>query len=120
MTLQEIFSKVATHLLTQSKRSCYPRQSGEGDGYCAYRGSNGTSCAVGCLIADEHYDPEIEGGAATSIPARLALSASGVPITNETLNLLTKLQNLHDYRPPTMWPTALAELAQELGLEYTQ
>lgn len=27
---------------------------------CAYRGLNGTTCAVGCLIPDEMYDPIFE------------------------------------------------------------
>lgn len=117
MTPQEIFTKVATHLLTQNKKSTYDVSFSTN---CAYRGAGGTSCAVGCLIKDEHYDPEIEGEAATSSLVRLALSASGIPITPEALSLLSELQNLHDFTHPEIWPTALAELAQELGLEYTQ
>lgn len=123
MNTQEIFTKVATHLLRQNKRSSNPRQSaptGDGYGYCAYRGAGGTSCAVGCLIEDEHYDPEIEGESAHSRAVTAALRASGIPITPEALSLLSKLQNLHDYRHPEAWPTALAELAQEFELEYTQ
>ena len=114
MTLQEIFNKVATHLLTQKVKSF------GSDAGCLYRGPNGTSCAVGCLIKEEHYDPEIEGEAAVAIPVRLALSASGIPTTDETLSLLSELQLLHDESQPEAWPTDLAELAQELGLEYTQ
>lgn len=51
MTNEEIFEKVRTHLLTQNAKSMI-------DGICLYRGPNGLKCAVGCLIEDEHFDPE--------------------------------------------------------------
>ena len=50
-SLQEVFDRVASHLLTQSARSLLPDGSG-----CAYRGANGRMCAVGCLIADYEYE----------------------------------------------------------------
>lgn len=52
---QEIFNKVATHLLTQGKRSV------ASDGSCMYRGPEGTKCAIGCLIEDDEYHPLLEG-----------------------------------------------------------
>lgn len=55
MTLQEVFDKVARHLLTQGQRSIL-RETGR----CAYRGDEGCMCAVGVLIADEHYHPKLE------------------------------------------------------------
>lgn len=30
---------------------------------CVYRGANGAKCAVGHIIADEHYSPDLEGTA---------------------------------------------------------
>ncbi len=51
---QAVFDKVVKHLLTQKRRS-------EGKQGCAYRGKDGDMCAVGCLISDKAYDPEIEG-----------------------------------------------------------
>lgn len=56
MTPQEIFDKVATHLFTQGVQS-----RNKNGGTCLYRGPNNTSCAVGCLIPDELYDPEMDG-----------------------------------------------------------
>ena len=54
MTNQQIFNKVAKHLLKQGRRAR------DGNG-CAYRGENGTKCAVGCLIPDALYDDRLEG-----------------------------------------------------------
>ena len=51
---QAVFDKVVKHLLTQKRRS-------ESKRGCAYRGEDGAMCAVGCLISDKAYDPEIEG-----------------------------------------------------------
>ena len=53
MTNQEIFDKVHTHLLTQ-------RTAAIENGSCAYR-AGPKSCAVGALIPDALYTPEIEG-----------------------------------------------------------
>lgn len=53
-TLQQVFDRVATHLLTQGEPAMQGRD-------CRYRGPAGTSCAVGCLLAEEEYDPKLEG-----------------------------------------------------------
>ena len=54
MTQQEIFDTVLAHLRKQGKASVSDMN------LCQYRGPDGTSCAVGCLIPDELYDPLIE------------------------------------------------------------
>lgn len=51
MNHQEVFTKVATHLLKQGRRALFAEKNGFRS--CAYRGDNGTKCAVGCLIKDE-------------------------------------------------------------------
>lgn len=56
MTNQEIFDTVAVHLLTQNKRATKANCSTT----CQYRTSEGLKCAVGCLIPDEKYTPEME------------------------------------------------------------
>lgn len=55
MTKQEIFNTVATHLFTQGVRASSP----DGD-FCFYRAPDGKKCAVGCLIPDELYKPDME------------------------------------------------------------
>ncbi len=47
MTKQEIFDKVATHLLTQNEKAL------NSVGGCVYRTDKGLKCAVGCLIPVE-------------------------------------------------------------------
>lgn len=82
MTEQEIFDKVIKHLYTQKVQAIR-------DGDCAYRGENGTMCAVGCLLTDEEYDEEMETMAVDSInlPERL----------ERHVELLGCLQTIHDH-----------------------
>lgn len=54
---QAVLEKVVAHLLAQR----VPAVSATVFGGCRYRSPNGTKCAVGCLIPDELYTPEIEG-----------------------------------------------------------
>lgn len=118
MTAQQIFNKVAKHLATQQVQS-----RGRAGGKCMYRGRNGTSCAVGCLIPDSHYRLEFDSVSdlrdaieaspdsldsnalmprTTSVnsliyylPFADALRAGGVdPVQH--LNLLRELQDVHD------------------------
>lgn len=100
MTNQEIFNKVHTHLLTQ-------RTAAIEDGACAYRAGS-KSCAVGALIPDSLYTPEIEG---TSVSVLIeyketyphhtlgyALKQAG--FTPEQYPLLRDLQRVHDRLMP--------------------
>ena len=122
MTLQQIFNKVAAHLLTQNAKSELPPVAFPDADYdestCAYRGSNGTACAIGCLISDEHYDAaELEGRQVTSTAVREALRASDVPLNSRTMELLINLQRVHDDYPPQDWPGALKRVAYSHRLE---
>jgi hypothetical protein len=90
-TLQEIFDKVTTHLLTQGKRSIDEKKH-----ICLYRGPNGTKCAVGCLIKDEFYHAGLEENLSTSVAIHRALTRSGIEVTKEVEGFLRNLQRLHD------------------------
>lgn len=63
MKAQTIFNKVVKHLFAQGCAASLPRNPKDGAAYsgCAYRGPNGTTCAVGHLIPDRLYDPVMEG-----------------------------------------------------------
>jgi len=54
MTLQKMFDTAAVGMLKQGKKSI------EGNA-CRYRGGDGCKCAVGFLIPDDLYSPDIEG-----------------------------------------------------------
>ena len=64
---------------------------------CMYRGTNGSMCAVGALIADEHYCPSFEGNGVSSPDLgdkiRAAVARSGYCVSP---SLLSELQRAHD------------------------
>jgi hypothetical protein len=123
MTIQEIFDKVTTHLLTQRK------QSKEGK-VCLYRGPNGTMCAVGCLIKDEFYDGGLEQKLSTDIDVHAALEKSGIEVNEELEKFLRILQQLHDGDPVNIdaakyrkfltieWAEGLQYIATEYNLKF--
>jgi hypothetical protein len=51
LTVEPVLDRIATHLATQYGQSL--SHSAHQTTNCAYRGNNGTTCAVGCLISDE-------------------------------------------------------------------
>lgn len=90
MDTQELYQKVADHLLSMKEPS-------KMDGDCAYRGDNGSMCAVGCLIKDEHYNKDLEGSILYKDQAKLAVEKSiGRRLKRKEMATLQKLQNLHD------------------------
>ena len=107
---QAVFDKVVKHLLTQKRRSESKR------GGCAYRGKGGDMCAVGCLISDKAYDPEIEGFVVHATEVLAKLAESGVPTYNRTL--LTDLQDIHDRIEVNHWKTHLKDLAKHHNLTW--
>ena len=94
MNQQEIFDKVASHLIAQGKQSLRTASTVQwGDQSCAYRGDDGTMCAAGCLIPDEEYKPEFEGRSWTKIQEKIPSLAS---LASKESDLIGELQNLHD------------------------
>ena len=85
-TRQEIIDQVRARLSDGRGRAF------DGDS-CFYRRIDGTPCAVGCLFTDAEYTPEMEDRRVIDLNAWDMLPARLVP----HLDLLTKLQRLHDY-----------------------
>lgn len=113
MTKQEIFDKVAVHLLTQKE----PSLDEKGD--CMYRGADGSAmCAVGCLIPDELYSDEMEDvRVRQSTRVQEALSFVGIDTQDEAvLSLLDELQLIHDGIQPRYWESRLISLASDYSL----
>lgn len=109
MNIQQIFDKVYVHLLTQNARSA--DESG-----CLYKNPAGLKCAVGCLIPDEFYDPDIEGASTRNKLLENILIKSLGELSSEKLNLLDQLQQLHDDTPVTSWEGLLKKLAIKWNL----
>ncbi len=133
MTEQEIFDRVATHLLKQGRKATeLAAISHGGDSMlrCRYRTDDGLRCAVGCLIPDEVYTPAIEGVTVFEVAEKLiptdaravflflsALESSGIDHNDGALmSLLQSLQELHDASEPEAWPEELAKLAHRRNL----
>lgn len=109
MTPQEIFDKVTVHLLTQNLKS---RETPWG-GDCKYRDSRGHKCAVGILIPDELYKPEMEGASYSAL--RRLYPELGFNDWDTTLP--SELQMMHDYKEPYEWKKELKEIAAQYELD---
>jgi len=108
-TIQEIFSKVESHLLTQNERS-------ENELGCRYR-SGELMCAVGCLITDDVYTPDIEGMCAHSLPVSVLKTIIKDDEMETGINLLGELQDLHDIYTVNTWRTKLNTIADDFNLK---
>jgi hypothetical protein len=90
MTLLQISEKIRDHLIKQKAKSQ------TNDGSCKYRSGN-DMCAVGCLIPDEVYSPELEGKAMAREEIITAVGLSlKMKLDVDTLALLRAWQNYHD------------------------
>ena len=115
MTLQEIFDRVVTHLLTQNERCV------SGSGACRYRHETAEGkvlrCAVGCLLTDEAYSKEMECLPFDIYPQSYA--NCGVDVKDYHVNkMLTRLQTIHDEHSPVEWYRDLERLAVSFRLKF--
>jgi hypothetical protein len=103
-TKREVFDIVKNHLLTQNKRSV------DEYGRCMYRAPDGSKCAIGCLIPDERYKPELEKLAAYS--NEVLASLEGVLSDEESGwgMFLNSLQSVHDNYHVHDWSRQLAKI----------
>lgn len=91
MNTQQMYEYVVNHLVTQTKQCV------GSDGGCMYRGLDDMKCAVGCLIADEFYEEELENCAIDEPNVRHAVELSiNRPLSEEELALLLMFQSHHD------------------------
>jgi hypothetical protein len=100
---QEIFDYVTPLLFAQGQRSMLPSQfpdDEDGEPTCAYRGEGGLRCAIGHIIPDELYNPNIEGEGVGGtvlqsvlkeiIPSKYGVTYAGLG------KFLGDLQDVHD------------------------
>ncbi len=125
MNKQEVFDKVASHLLTQKRLSVNKNNSA----ICRYKTKKGLKCAIGCLIPDELYDPDIEGRTVNMIissgePSEKTLKLKSIlyQVLGGTLLLedylfLIELQQIHDFIQPSKWKSRLIEFAESHSLQ---
>lgn len=102
MTKQETFDIVVKALRKQGRRSI--DISGK---FCVYRGPEGRKCAVGHLIPDELYYPELECQSADSPQLIRILSKLG-----HDMEFCYELQQIHDHYTPERWEEEWTLLAE--------
>lgn len=119
MNKQEIFDKVAKHLIQQGCASVHEELN-----ECRYRTDEGLMCAVGCLIPDEIYKRNMEGLAAEDLLRAFPEVEEflGVEV-NEDRCFISTLQHAHDNHlsssPKGMeaWKTRMCRIAEEFSLD---
>lgn len=96
LTFQQIFNKVGKHLLTQLEQSRRPSTT-KFAGDCLYRTHTGLKCAIGCLIPDDIYDPDMENQSAGHLLTRWTIPGLHHQGYDHPLaTFLNKLQTIHD------------------------
>ncbi len=108
MNNQQAFDRMCDHLMTQ-KAQAYQ------NGYCVFRTAQGLQCAIGCLIPDQVYHPNIEGMTVRSLKARYPDFAAIV--ADVDTYLLDECQYVHDRHEVPQWASELRKLAQKFELE---
>lgn len=109
-TAQEVFNQAKNHLLKQGGKSIV--HVGFDGTKCAYRShlGNGISCAAGCFISDEEYDPKMEFQTWDQLVNKMI-----APPNHK--DLIMSLQIVHDEKPAQDWPTALNDVATRYNLK---
>lgn len=119
---QETFNTVVAHLRRQGCRALSPV------GACQYRTRDGKKCAVGCLIPDDIYIPEMEGKPLylsyiepNHADNRPTVVCEIVRNLGHDVDLARDLQYVHDFVAESwQWEQKFKEIAQHHGLEYTE
>lgn len=107
-TAQEVFDQIVQHLLRQGKAAK------SATGACKYRAETVEGilkCAAGCLIADDGYDPLMEGTTWDDL-----MTDRKVPSAH--CDLIWDAQIIHDSVLLEDWPSSFKEVAAKHGLKY--
>ena len=108
MTEQTVFNKVVRFLRQQNKKAI------DQCGICQYRAPDGAKCAVGCLISDKHYNPDMEG---CSLDNPDVNKARFPQYLLPHWTLLSDLQKVHDRSQVMYWEMDLADVAEKYNLK---
>ena len=128
MNIKQLIDYVSNHLVKQGAKSVLENHEDvdyEGN-WCAYRGSNGRMCAVGVLIPDEMYSPQLEDKTVSKLlndeafyDAFVEHLESTFPSSDKTsfyeLNkVLSGLQDIHDNSDPKSWKNAFEKFKNSM------
>lgn len=108
-TESQVFEFIATHLLTQRKKSKYAQAYlGKTTPTCAYRSPEGLTCAAGCLLTKRQYRKSMEGTAWNALTLTFNLSTCHS-------ELICRMQTIHDAWEPSKWKAQLKSLNKSKG-----
>jgi len=110
MTNQQIFNKVAKHLIEQNRKSFY--------GSCKYKYGS-LKCAIGCLIPDNVYNKKFEGLTVRKLFAFEKERMKECGLTWRNIKLLDGLQDIHDQYEVESWSEELKDTAREFRLKHS-
>lgn len=82
-TMQQAFDEIVTFMRKQGRQS-------RNEYGCVYRHAEGLRCAVGCLIPDEKYSPDMEGHNVWGDAFK------GEKFTHSEKDFLIRMQKAHD------------------------
>jgi hypothetical protein len=120
-TDEKLFRISADHLISQGKKSI--RIDSRNKERCAYRGVDGTKCAIGVLIDDEHYEPYMEYISVESEGENGLAIRDAIGDTHDdfdfNISMLVRLQRIHDTKDVSDWPNALIDLANKYRINWT-
>lgn len=119
-TAQELYETSVKHLRKQKQKSYKTLPNGEhGEQYaCQYRSPDGHRCAIGCLIPDSDYKPEMEGKDLDDLLRGDLLPLKLAAEFHKHRRMLALLQFVHDQKPITDWESQFRMMADDFKLKY--
>jgi hypothetical protein len=116
MTAQQLFNRIVRHLRKQGKKTPM-KEYGLGK-CCQYLASNGTKCAIGCLITKREYKSEMEGSGVDCLLNKKssAYAPSLAAKIGDNIELARSMQRIHDHERVSSWEKAFDFVAQDYEL----
>jgi len=122
MTRQEIFDKVAKHLLTQNAKARGDVETGGPSGCLYYDSETGRKCAIGCLIPQDQYDPRMEDQGCVNNNEMVidVLKSIGIDCgcNGADYFFIQSLQKIHDNNAVSVWKNRLITFAASWDLDF--
>jgi uncharacterized LabA/DUF88 family protein len=117
-TAQELYEQIVLHLRKQGKKSTRPNLGSPDGVLCVYRSNTGLSCAIGCTIPPEEYNPAMENKDVYGLLEYKLLTKDREREFNKHIALLSAMQRIHDSMAIDKWETNFRIVADEFKLEY--
>jgi len=112
---EKLFQIAADHLVSQGAMSANEYDT------CAYRGTSGRMCAIGVLIHNDFYNPEIEGISVSHAEDKvLSAVASSHSVNKKDIDvaMLRELQYIHDSQAVYNWDYLLMKISKKYGYNW--